>query len=165
MLYVLHQDVYTRDEAVALTGLKLVDYKKAIFLSRTEKIDLNNDEFFKKCVRLIDNCDIPMRNVVRDLITEDTHSFENVSGGVMALWLMYYCNDRYLMPTGYFGENCYQLLLDISKEKDIYVYDSSDMLNTREFSDCDGVFTDYRTKRLVHCDFEELFEFTCEEGY
>ena len=165
MLYVLHQNAYTEEEAAKLTGLKLVDYKKAIFLRRTEDVDLNDDDFFKKCVREVDIADIPCRNVVRDLLTGDTHSFDRVSGGVMALWLMYYYNDRYLMPTCYFGENCYQTLLDASKEKDIYVFDDSDMLSRYEFSECEGVFTDYKTKQLVNCDYDELDEYTYREGY
>ena len=165
MLYVLHQNAYTEEEASVATGLPLIKYKKDLFLYKTESVDLNKDDFFRMCVKEIDLCDIPMRNVVRDLATGETHSFDKVSGGVMALWLMYNYYDAYMMPTCYFGENCYQIVLDISKDRDIYVYDDADMLNSIEFEKCKGTITDFKTKKVATCENEQVLNLTLEEGY
>lgn len=165
MLYVLPQKVYTEEEAANITGLKLIKYKKSLFEMLSREHDLNTDEFFKKCCLEIDNSDIPVRNVLRDIPTGETHSFDRASGGVMALWLMYHYSDTYMMPTCYFGENCYQIVLDISKEKDIYVYDDSDMLCSSYLSECVGILTDFKTKKVVTCENDEAFDLALDEGY
>ena len=165
MLYVLNQKAYTEEEAATLTGLELIKYKKDAFIILSRKVDLNQDMFFKRCVEEIDLCDIPFPNVIRDPLTGNTHSFDKVSGGVTAMWLMNYYNDRYIMPTSYFGENCYQIMLDISKEKDVYVYDDAGMLYTKEIDECKGVFTDYKTKRVIVCENREATPLAEEEGY
>lgn len=165
MLYVLFQSVYTEDEAAEITKRKLINNTKAEFLTQSRNHDLNNDEFFSKCCLEIDRSDIPFPNVLRDLPTGQTHSFDRISGGIMSLWLMYNYNDIYLFPSCYFGENCYQIVLDISKDKDIYIYEDSGMMDTKELSACTGVFTDMKTGKIVGCSNHEAFYYTAEMGY
>lgn len=165
MLYMLNQRAYTEVDASDITGLELVKYKKELFKLLSRNHDLNNDSFFRRCCGEIDKADIPYPNVLRDIYTGTTHSFDIVSGGVMALWLLYYYNTKYLMPTRYFGENCYQILLDISKEKDIYVYDDADMLSSPYLNQCSGVLTDYKSKRIVCSNNWEALMMAIDEGH
>jgi len=57
--------------------------------------NLNDDVEFAKYLKEIDQCDIPMPNVVRDLLTGNTHSFDKVSTGVRMLWLMVRFSDSF----------------------------------------------------------------------
>lgn len=126
---------------------------------------MNNDEFYIRSVGEIDKCDIPMRNVLRDLITGETHSFDKVSGGVKSLWLMYYYNEEYIFPTRYFGQNCYNLVVDISKDRDIYLYDDANMMDEDESGECIGVFTDFHTGEIVSFENDRAFEYVTKKGY
>ena len=57
--------------------------------------NLNDDVEFAKYLKEIDQCDIPMPNVVRDVWTGNTHSFDKVSTGVRMLWLMVRFSDSF----------------------------------------------------------------------
>lgn len=102
--------------------------------------DLNTDGDFIKYLREIDQCDIPMPNVVRDLITGQTHSFDKVSTGVGVLWLMSRFPKRFLYPTQWLGQNCYQAMFDLGNLYDIYVFEDSDIFDEDEMLECTGVF-------------------------
>lgn len=62
---------------------------------------------------------MPMKNVIRD-----THDIYKVSTGVKTLWLACIEAD-YTFLSEWFGPNCYQRLFDISKTRNIYMYEDS----------------------------------------
>ena len=166
MLYVLFQNVVTEEEAEKLTGRKMVTHTDAEFYFRTEGLDLNNDDFFKMCIEEIDRCDVPFRNVVRDLITGETHSFDRVSSGVKALWLMNYKNKELILPSAYFGPNCYRILVESSKTRDIYIYDDAAMMSNEEAdNECIGCFTDYHTGTIVEFGDDRAWDYTMDMEY
>ena len=165
MLHVLFETAYSEEEAVLISNRVMIENTKSEFLTRSRYHDLNTDPFFIKCCAEIDKCDIPMPNVLRDVLTGNTHSFDKISGGVMSLWLMFHYSDKYLFPSCYFGENCYQLLFDICKEKDIYIYENSQMMCRPEIRECIGTFTDSKTGKIVQCKGYNAFLFVSEMGY
>ena len=165
MLYVLFSKVVSEEEASALIGRKLIKFVDAEYRVRINQNALNNDAFFIRCCKEIDICDIPMPNVLRDIRSGETHSFYRVSGGIMSMWLMYHYTDSFLFQSAYFGENCYQILLDIGKEKDVYVYDNADMLCKEEFDACTGCFTDYHTGTVVEVGDDRAFDYAIDTEY
>ena len=165
MLYVIFQNNYTREEAGELVKRRVLQSSKASFQTRSMCVDLNKDEFFVRCCREIDLCDIPMDNVLRDLLTGRTHSFDKVSGGVMSLWLMYYYNNEFIFPSSRFGENCYNIVFEISKTRDIYLYEDSAMFASSLLNNIDGVFTDYVTKKVVNVSNRGGMYYVINEGY
>lgn len=154
MLYILFSDDYTKEEAAAATGRKYAKFVDAHWSYQTDYRDLNNDPVLKRLLKNVDQCDLPYPNVVLDIRSNTTHSFDRISSGVKTLWLMQYCADTYLFSSAHLGENCFQDLLDISKTVDVYVYENSDMLYRKVgdhfFDECTGEFTDYKTGIVTH---------------
>ena len=165
MLYFLSQSVYTEEYAAWLTGRELVTHTDYLFDFKSRKHNLNNDVIFKQCVLEIDKCDIPMDNVIRELATGRTRSFDKISSGAKALWLMYYYCDSILMPTAYFGPNCYRLLVEFSKERDIYIYDDADMCVYEEADMCNGCFTDFKTGEVVEFGEDRAYDYITKMRY
>ena len=165
MLYILFPSVMSEDEASAAVGRKMIKYVDSEFRVRANQNKLNYDMFFIKCCREIDQCDIPVANVLRDLRSGETHSFDRVSGGVMSMWLMYHYSEEFLFPTAYFGENCYQILLDMSTYKDVYVYDNAGMVTKEEAEKCIGKFTDFHTGIVVNFGDNKAFDYAIDIGY
>ena len=62
---------------------------------------------------------------------------------------MYHKNESMLIPTAYFGENCYGILVEACKYKDIYVYDNADMVSSEHLFNSSEQFTDYKTGKVV----------------
>lgn len=164
MVYLIF-DRITEKEAEERTGRKYVEFPDQQFLFLSECVDLNKDETFIKYLREVDKCDIPMPNVARDLITGKTHSFDKVSTGVRMLWLMRYHADKFLFPSQFLGQNCYQGAFDIGRINDVYIYDDSNMLEEEESDECDGVFTDYLTGDIIETGDDRAFDYFVMRGY
>lgn len=143
----------------------MIKYVNSEFRARIDQNKLNDDMFFIKCCRDIDKCDIPMTNVLRDLRSGETYSFDRVSGGIMSVWLMYYYNEEFLFQTAYFGENCYQTLLDLSIDRDVYVYYNACMVTKEEAEKCTGEFIDFHTGIKVEFGDDKAFDYAIERGY
>lgn len=147
MLYIVFAK--SDEEASKLTGKQCLEFPDIIFMRMTSKHDFWIDELFKRLIKEIDDCDMPMKNVIRDLKTENTHDIQKVSTGVKSMWLAAHTQD-YVIQSKWFGENCYQVLFDISQNTDIIVYDDSAMFFSKEGREVRGVFTDYITGEIVH---------------
>ena len=128
MIKIIFQEDKTEDEAAKLCGREWLKFPDIWFKKLTYNYNLNNDEFFRKCLAKIDLCDMPMDNVIRDIPTGRTHSIDKVSTGVKMLWLMKHYSDKFIFPSQYLGENCYETVYMLGNEIDIYIYDDSDML-------------------------------------
>lgn len=165
MLYLLFQAKVSEEEAEQMTGRKWLAQPDRWFLRLSDEVDLNTDETFIKYLYEIDKCDIPMRNVARDLLTGDTHSFDKISTGVRMLWFMRYHPEKFLFPSQFLGENCYQGAIDLSIDRDIYIYEDSNMFDTDEIEKCKGTFTDYHTGEVVNVNNYEAFDYFWERGY
>lgn len=135
------------DLAVAAIGKPYCQYPDANFNLRADFDTLHEDSRFCKWLREIDNATIACPGQALDLFNNRLHSFEKVSTGVKTLWLLYNLPDLYTYPTQWLGENCYQQLLDIGAEKDIVVFDDSNMLKRRyrnfRLDNCHGQFQDF----------------------
>ncbi len=153
MLNILFQDDMTEEESEKLVNRKWLEFPDKWFDTLTRSVNLNNDDWFKLVLLDIDKSDIPIDNVARDIYTGRTHPFSNVSSGVKMLWLMYYHADKFLFPSQYLGENCYQYALYAGENSDVFVYDDSDMLRSEErgvsLDSCIGVFKDYVKGNVV----------------
>jgi len=156
---------YTIEEAERLTGLKYIEFPDIIFERTVRNYDLNNDQAFERYLREIDNCDIPMPNVARDLITGNTHSFDKISTGVRMLWLMTRLPDRYLYPTQWLGENCYQSMFDIGRDTDVWVYEDSQMFANEEADACTGQFLDVKAGNVVTIGDDRGFDYWVDMDY
>lgn len=149
MLSIMRWCDYPGDDIAAkAAGRPYLDFPDSWFSMLSRDHNLNQDPWFEKFVREVDECDIPMPNVIRMLDTGETHSFDRVSTGVKALWLMYYYPDRWLYPSQWLGENCYQSMLDIGAEKDLIVLNDSKMLISEIdgycMDKCRGQFRDFK---------------------
>lgn len=164
MLYLIFMDK-TEEEAAELTNRKVIDNPDARFNYYTKGVDLNKDEFFVKALREIDRCDIPMDNVARDLLTGRTHSFDKVSTGLRSLWLMYHKPDAFVYLASFFGENCYRLLLEISKTRDIIVYDDVEMLSEDILEGQEIEFINYTKQQHVKTTYPECDDYYMNEVY
>lgn len=80
MIYILFQDDYTEEEASLAVNKKMIANTDTAFETRRRGHDLNYDRYFRELLKYIDICDVPMRNVARDLLTGETHSFDRISG-------------------------------------------------------------------------------------
>lgn len=163
MIYILFQDDYTEEEAALAVNKKMIVNTDTAFETRRRDHDLNYDRYFRDLLKAIDRCDVPMRNVARDLLTGETHSFDRISGGIKSLWLMHHYNKDYIFPSCYFGENCYKFVFNDGKDRDIYIYEDSGMFATDEIEECVGVFTNYKTKEVI--DVKNGFDYTIANGY
>lgn len=164
MLYLIFMNV-TEEKASELTGKKVIDNPAAWFNWYSRDYNLNQDDFFIKALREIDNCDIPMPNVVRDIMTGDTHSFDRVSNGIKSLWLMYHKPQEFLYLASFFGENCYRLLFEMSKDRDIIVYDDVEMLREDILDNQEIIFMDYLKNTLVKTSFPDCSDYYMNEVY
>lgn len=159
MVYMYFLDT-SREEAEKLSGLKYMEYPDSMFRFLTRNINLNSDENFRKYLLEIDNADIPMDNVVRDICTGMTHSFDYISTSVKMMWLMEHYSGKALFPSCYFGQNCYQIVFDIGKEHDIHIYDDSAMFACEESFGLVGEFTDAIRETVVKMSGDaEAFEY------
>ncbi len=154
MLNIIFQDDMTEKEAERLSGRKWLQFPDDQFHYLSNEDTLSDDLWFIKALKDIDRCDIPMKCVARDLITGRTHSFDRISTGVKMVWLMRYHADKFLFPSQYLGENCYQCVLDASTcRNDIFLYDDSDMLYRESqgycLDACTGLFNDYVKNKIV----------------
>lgn len=127
MVNIIFQEDKTEDEASKLCGREWLKFPDIWFKKLSYNCDLNKDPFFRECLLEVDRCDIPMDNVIRDIITGKTHSVDKISTGVKMLWLMKNYSDKFLFPSQYLGENCYALAYKIGNDVELYIYDDSDM--------------------------------------
>ena len=164
MLYLIFMNV-TEAEASKMTGKKFMENSGAWFNWYSRNYNLNEDDFFIRALREIDNCDVPMPNVARDILTGDTYSFDKISGGVKSLWLIYHKSEEFVYPASFFGENCYKLLLEISKDRDIIIYDDVEMLREEVLEGQEIVFTDYVKNTLVKTSFPDCDNYYMNEVY
>lgn len=65
--------------------------------------------------------------------------------------------DRFLYPTQWLGENCYQAMFDLGETRDIFIYEDSDIFDEEEMQECTGSFEDMHTGKIVKVD--------CDNGY
>lgn len=155
----------TEEEAEKLVSKEIEPFPDALFQLTADFNELNNSDYFKKLLKEIDNCDIPMNNVVRDIFTGETHSFDKISTGVIALWLIYKDKEcKYLHCTQWLGENCYQLLFDLGEEQDIYMYDDSEFL-FEALPDLHGRFEDLLTGEIVQVEGNSGWMHCIQRGY
>lgn len=152
MLYVLFEKYYTEEEAAKLTNRNMLVGTESAFNVKRDGVDLNKDEFFKRCCKEVDLCDIPFRNVLLDTLNGETHSFDKVSGGVRALWLMRHFHEEFILPSCFMGPNCYALMVESSADRDIYIYDDSEMFLELVADELKGQFVDYHSKEVVTLD-------------
>lgn len=127
--------------------------------------NLNEDKLFVKALREIDGCDIPMPNVARDLLTGQTHSFDRVSTGLRSIWMMYHYPEKYIYLASRFGENCCDLLFQISQGRNIIVYDDVEFLSYDLLDDKEIEFTDFLTKKVCKGTGFECSDYYCKEVY
>lgn len=152
MLYIMRYDDYPDiEEAIKIVGKPRLTWADGVFNEYALTHDLNKDPWFAYVLKEIDRCDIPMPNVARDIQTGRTHSFDKVSTGVRVAWLMRYYPDKWLFPSAYLGENCYQAMLNAGSYEDIIVYNNSNMLCSEIqgycMDNCSGTFCDYKTHK------------------
>lgn len=148
MLKIMRWDDYPGDEiAERAAGKPYLQFPDTKFDVRIDWRTLGDDPWFQRILREVDDAEVADKGIVRMLKSGRPHTFEQVSTGVKVLWLMYHYPDEFLYPSQWLGENCYQQAVDIGAEKDIIVFDDSDML-CREYRDyaldnCHGQFQDF----------------------
>lgn len=154
-----------KEKAVEKLGRPFLAWPDAVIEIEYGYDILNDSEFFKKALLEVDKCDVPLRNVARDIETGNTHSFDRVSTGVKTLWLMSHVEEgKYAFMSSWIGENCYQLMLDLSKTRDIYLYDDSEFLTYADES-ITGEFEDLYTGSIVKVDNNEGFDYMIDKEY
>jgi len=165
MIKMFFHRVQEIEEVEKAAGVKYINFPDDVFELLRREFDLNNDEYFLKYLREIDLCDVPLPNVARDLLTGQTHSFDKVSTGVRVLWLMARFPDRFLYPTQWLGENCYQAMFDLGEMRDIFIYEDSDIFDEEEMEECTGSFEDMHTGKVVKVDCDNGYEYITEMNY
>lgn len=81
-----------------------------------------DDDYAKRIVSEVDKCEvISPYNIISPVL--GSISYTLLSGGCKALLMLKYMDDVKI-DFSYLGGNCYQLLVDIAKEKDICIYSS-----------------------------------------
>jgi hypothetical protein len=166
MVNIIFQKVMSEEEAEKATGLKYLELPDEWFIELSSGKDLNNDEYFKKVLLEIDECDVPMPNVARLVLNGDTHSFDKVSTGVRMLWLMKYYPNKFLYPSQWLGQNCYKALFELGEENEIMLYEDSGMMDQTEIDECVGLkFRDYHNGNIVELGQDVGFLYTCDMGY
>ncbi len=73
--------------------------------------------------------------------------------------------ERYIYPTQWLGENCYQAMFDIGRETDIWVYEDSQMFANEEADECTGQFLDVRTGSVVTVGDGRGFDYWVDMDY
>lgn len=149
MLYIMRHEDYPGDDIAAkAAGKPYLTFPDTWFNVKSRGFNLSADPWFNRILEEVDVCDIPFPDVARDLVTGKTHSFDKVSTGVRTLWLMYHFPNDWLYPSQWLGENCYQAMFDASKDKDIVVFNDSNMLMRRCegycMDSCSGTFKDFK---------------------
>lgn len=150
MITMLFSRVISEEEAEKVTGLRYIEYPDLVFETLTRKIDLNKDEYFKMLVSEIDECDIPIDNVIKVRLNGRCATFKEVSTGTKVLWLLKNYPQMYLYPTQWLGQNCYKYLFEIAKVNDIIMYEDSNMFVHDEADYLDGEFKDYHTGKIIN---------------
>lgn len=166
MLYILFCKDVEEDEAAKLFGKPVLEYPDSTFkyiVSQTSE-DVSSDEEFQHILKKIDNADVPMKNVIRDIPTGDTHDIYKTSTGVKTLWLAAH-EANYMFLSEWFGPNCYQDLFDIASKEHVYMYDDSDMFVYEAADSLNGVFTDFKTKKIIEVGKDETMSYLEEMGY
>lgn len=157
MLYICQQYAIDLEDMAKLYGRKVCPYPDYAYGAYArEEHDIRHDAVLDKLSSDIDNSYRQFPDIFRHRISDRTHNPFDVSTGVKTCWLANYYADRYVFESRHFGENCFQPLLDISVNHDVYVYDNSLMLtaNVEGYSldNCKGVFIDplfHKTVTLV----------------
>ncbi len=153
MLNILFEYDMTEEEAERVSDKKKLEFPDEYFVDYIYKGVLNSDKYFEQLVKDIDNCYIPEPGVIKDIATGLAHPISEVSTGVKMLWLMKNEPDKWLYLSHYLGENCYQHMLDLSKDRDIWLYECSRMMTTRmdgySLDGCIGKFNDYVKSNIV----------------
>lgn len=147
------------EEAEQISGKKYLWFPDAWFYEYTDGRDLSKDKLFLRFLKEIDHADMPFPNVVRNIPSGNTHDMYKVSTGVKALWLAVnkYGND-WLIPSQWFGENCYKFLIEYAKDNDLLIYDDSDMFYCKEMEELgDFEFVDYRTGDVLVNNSDDMF--------
>ena len=152
MLYIIF-DTIPEEEASALFKKPILENPDGEFLILVEEcgFEISANPYFQKILKYIDNADVPMPNVIRDIPTGLTSDIFKVSTGVKTLWLTA-IGENYTFLSEWYGPNCLQELLDISKHRDIYVYDDSRMFGLANVKDLKGKFTDFMTGAVYELD-------------
>jgi hypothetical protein len=154
----------TDEEAVELYGKPYLEFPDILF-SRIAKEDvLSHDEYFKRIVRDVDESELIADSVLKDIRSGKTHTLWTVSTGVKCLWLINHGID-YLMPTQWFGQNCYKEIQQLSLEKDIVLYEDSDMFFESEAEDLSFIIRDYRTGEVIDSSVENPLDYAQRKGY
>lgn len=167
MLYVIFQTLMNQEDAERAVSRKYVSFPNEEFMVMVQdrRVNLNNDKEFLRILEKVDHCDVPFPNVLRDLYTGDTHAFTEISTGSRMMWLMKEASDRFLFPSCFFGQNCYQTVFDLSKDRDIYVYDDADMMWEEAAEQCRGTFTNYVDGSVLEIvDDMSLFNYMAGKG-
>ena len=163
MLYILFNK--TEEEAEKIFNRKYLDWPDARFDYAVTDFNLYEDELFKEILLHVDNADMPMKNVVRDLYNEDTHSIHEVSTGVKVLWFAAN-TDGWFIPSEWLGENCYKHLFQIAEKHDIYLLENSNMFHTEYTEELVGSFMDVETGSVVElAGNDEGYDYVVEMGY
>ena len=157
MLYILFMEEYPTDaDAEKASRRKMIYNCDDAFFLATQKHDLNKDDFYIKIVDFIDQCDLLAPGVLYRRASKTTHSIERVSGGVKTVWLMAHYSERYIFPSSFLGENCYQPALWAAENHDVWVHDDSSMLFAKDddycMQNCHGKFYDFYKKQIVDLD-------------
>jgi hypothetical protein len=158
--------VYDEKDVESITGKKIIEFPDDLFEILQRDFNLNKDDDFIKFLRVIDECDIPLPNVARDIETGETHSFDKVSSGVKMLWLIAKFSNKYIFPTCWLGENCYQSMFDLGSIYDFDVYEDSNMF-AQEYciEECTGKFKDYKTGDVVTIDNDNGWDYVLDHHY
>lgn len=166
MLYLLFCRDVEEDEAAEMFGKPILEYPDSTFkymVTQTDE-DVSGDPEFQRILRKIDNSDVPMKNVIRDIPTGDTHDIYKTSTGVQTLWLIAH-EAEYTFLSEWLGPNCYQELFDIAKKCDVYMYDDSDMFIQEAAESLVGEFTDFKTGDVVTVGNDATMDYLEEKGY
>lgn len=164
MLYILLGE-YDDDKAEKMIGKPIRKFADYIWSLQLDFKSLNNSLIYKRAVTEIDNGKIIAPNIIQDIPSGDTYPFQKSSTGVLTLCLIEHDNaGEYSYQSQWLGPNCYQILFDMSKNKDIYIHDDSDMFTFADDS-LTGEFIDLRTGELVKVFDGNGFDYCIEKGY
>ena len=150
MLYIIHYKQMELEEAASLVKRRIIENPDEVFNMLTTKEELFNSKLIHDMANEIENADIIGNGVLVSRYNGDYYTFKEMAGGVKTIYLLdKYCNE-FILESCFFGENCYKFLFEISKTKDIYIYENSNMLLKPEVNNVNiGTFTDFVTKRVV----------------
>lgn len=166
MLYILFCRDIEEDKAAEMFKKPILEYPDSVFkyiVSQTDE-NVSEDPHFQDILKKIDKADVPMKNVIRDIYTGDTHDIYKTSTGTKTLWLAAKGAD-YTFLSEWFGPNCYQELFDISNSIDVYLYDDSDMFIQDAAEELIGRFTDFKTGKIIELGNFDVVGYLEEMGY